>query len=208
MLFLEAPDRVLRHPTLIHDFPEPFGRITESRHAIQSRGRASSPHVLHLWPRSHGRRSSGRPLRDSGQVLLANLNDNDYHLKLMNSDNESMGYSIEARLDEGGPRVSIFDEKTGVRVVEWQYRESADFKGLFQKLMLISCLDSAHGSTGDESVGISACDPSEKMARVPEFHFSHGNIHSCISGLNRDRGDSPAASLHPQQCAYGSVVDT
>lgn len=86
-----------------------------------------------------------------------------------------MGYSIEAQLDEGRPRVSIFDEKTGVRVVEWQYREYSDFKGLFQKLMLVSCLDSADGKTDDERMGISACNLSEKLARVPDIHFSHGS---------------------------------
>ena len=72
-----------------------------------------------------------------------------------NFEKDAMSYLIEARVDAGKPRVRIVDELTGVCVVEWQYTEHADFKRLFQKLMLVSCLEESRCKAGRESMGMS-----------------------------------------------------
>lgn len=97
-----------------------------------------------------------------------------------------MSYLIEARVEAGKPRVRIVDELTGVRIVEWQYTEHTDFKRLFQKLMLVSCLEESRCRASRESMGMSG-EPGED-GRGGSFEWKVASGHSASRIISMSPG--------------------
>lgn len=97
-----------------------------------------------------------------------------------------MSYLIEARVEAGKPRVRIVDELTGVRIVEWQYTEHTDFKRLFQKLMLVSCLEDSRCRASRESMGMSG-EPGEG-GRGGSFEWKVASGHSASRIISMSPG--------------------
>ncbi len=89
------------------------------------------------------------------QILIIMIYIKNYNLEL-----DTMSYLIEARVEAGKPRVRIVDELAGECIVEWQHTEHADIKRLFQKLMLVSCLEESRCRVSRESMGMSG-EPGE-----------------------------------------------
>ncbi|MCF6323215.1 MAG: hypothetical protein L3J89_02655 [Gammaproteobacteria bacterium] len=98
-----------------------------------------------------------------------------------------MTYMIDARLEHGMPSLILVDAVTGEERLHWHGYNMAngnnDWKGLFKRLILLSCVDqlslvqrAKSPVFGDECIKCSTCVEQQASKIPPSGQWEHHNL--------------------------------